>query len=121
MYILREEHLTGMIEKVIQRMGSEVPEDGDFREVREFIDNPYDEDPKVGKYALCVYKMPTSVEPDTKIRYVEAAAYVPSGEYKCTSIVESGTKAELLAIMQTPEFIHRLILSFMELRDAFYD
>ena len=82
-----EQALKAEVKKVIgimiQQIKGHVPEYGDFAPVMEFFLNP---DPHteeyVGKYSLCIYKMPVDVDPDPRMRCVEARAYVPSGQYK---------------------------------------
>jgi hypothetical protein len=105
---------------MVQQIVNHVPESGDFAPIFEFFVNP---DPKtsefVGKYGLKVYKMPKDIVSDPKIRYVEAAAYIPSGIYKSDCTVASGTKDEIIAIMQTPEFAEKLCKTFLELGELF--
>ena len=97
-----------------------IAEYGDFAPVMEFFDNP---DPRtqefVGKYGMKIYKMPKDVVPDPKKRYIEAAAYVPSGKYKSTMTVGSGTKEEVLNIIRDPEFPKKLQKAYEKLEEQF--
>jgi hypothetical protein len=44
---------------------------------------------------------------------------VPSAIYKSDCTVASGTKDEIIAIMQTPEFAEKLRETFLELGELF--
>ena len=97
-----------------------ISEYGDFAPVMEFFDNP---DPLtqefVGKYGMKIYKMPKDVVPDPKMRYIEAAAYVPSGKYKARMNVASGTKEEVLMKLKDPDFVKDLKGVYRELEEQF--
>lgn len=112
-----------LIVDVLQKLSEQenyIAEYGDFAPVIEFFDNP---DPKtqdfVGRYGLKIYKMPKDVVPDPKKRYIEAAAYVPSGKYKSTMTVGSGNKEEILKIIRDPEFPNKLISAYEKLEEQF--
>lgn len=115
-----KEEIRKIIEIMLQQVKDHVPDYGDFAPVMEFFDNP---DPLtrefVGKYGLKVYKMPKDVVPDPRMRYIEAAAYIPSGRYKSDCNVASGTKDEILATMQTEEFAEKLRETYRELEELF--
>jgi hypothetical protein len=75
-----KEEVNKIIELMIQQIVDHVPEYGDFAPVLEFFVNPDSRTQEfVGKYGLKVYKMPKDIVADPKMRYVEAAAYIPSG------------------------------------------
>ncbi len=105
---------------MVQQIVDHVPECGDFSPVLEFFVNP---DPRtsefVGKYGLRVYKMPNDIVADPRIRYVEAAAYIPSGLYKSDCTVVWGTKDEIIATMLTAEFAEKLHETFLKLGELF--
>lgn len=115
-----EEEVRKLIAALLLQTKEHVPDYGDFSPVMEFMDNP---DPRtqefVGKYGLRVYKMPKDVVPDPRKRYVEAAAYVPSGMYKCDRTVASGTKDEIIHTMQTEEFVKKLCEKLPGLGEVF--
>lgn len=115
-----KEEIRKLLEVMVQQVKDHVPDYGDFAPVMEFFDNP---DPLttefVGTYGLKVYKMPKDVVPDPRMRYIEAAAYIPSGRYKSDCNVASGTKDEILATMQTEEFVEKLRKTYRELEELF--
>ena len=115
-----KEEIRKIIEIMLQQVKDHVPDYGDFAPVMEFFDNP---DPLtrefVGRYGLKVYKMPKDVVPDPRMRYIEAAAYIPSGRYKADCNVASGTKEEIIATMQTEEFAEKLCETYRELEELF--
>ena len=113
-----------LIEKTVgcllEQVEEHVPDYGDFAPIMEFFPNPVEITKEfVGTYGLKVYKMPEDVVPDPRTRYIQAAAYVPSGIYKSTMNVASGTKEEIIAIMQDPKLIEDLYMSFQELEEQF--
>ena len=114
-----EEHIAEML-KNLSDQENYIAEYGDFAPVMEFFENP---DPKtqefVGKYGMKIYKMPKDVVPDPKKRYVEAAAYIPSGKYKADMTVGSGTKEEVLKLIRDPEFAKTLPKIYQELTEQF--
>ena len=115
-----KEEIRKIIEIMLQQVKDHVPDYGDFAPVMEFFDNP---DPLtrefVGRYGLKVYKMPKDVVPNPRMRYVQAAAYIPSGRYKSDCNVASGTKEEIITTMQTEEFAEKLRETYRELEELF--
>ena len=108
------------VECLLKQVEEHVPDYGDFAPIMEFFPNPVEITREfVGTYGLKVYKMPNDVVPDPRMRYIQAAAYVPSGKYKSTMNVASGTKEEIIAIMQDPKLIEDLYESFQELEEQF--
>ncbi|MCM1265718.1 MAG: hypothetical protein NC200_05920 [Candidatus Gastranaerophilales bacterium] len=113
------------VDEIVQRVAEKVednrivPEYGEFSPVNEFMPN-YDESTSgvVGKYGLKVYKMPKDVVKDPKQRYIEAAAYMPAGDYKADMIVGSGYKDEILKQLRDPEFPEKLNKAYGELLDT---
>ena len=115
-----KEEVNKIIELLVQQVVDHVPEYGDFAPVMEFFVNPDSRTQEfVGKYGLKVFKMPKDIVPDPRTRYIEAAAYIPSGIYKSDCTVASGTKDEIIAIMQTPEFAEKLCETYLELGELF--
>jgi len=109
-----------LIEVFIRQTKEHVPDDGDFAPILEFFPNPDKRTQDfVGKYGLKIYKMPKDVVADSRQRYVEAAAYIPSGQYKSDCVVASGTKDEVLAIMQSDAFVEKLCQMFEKLAELF--
>ena len=119
---LSEEHLKEMVNKLIQRIEVEVPESGDFNRISEYIDNP---DPdrwsNVGKYSLRILCYPSEVQPDPRIRYLEIAAFIPSGAYKAEFAIGHGTKEDILKQMKSPEFMPTIIDGYIELSRCLED
>lgn len=115
-----KEEVNNIIEVMVQQIVNHVPDYGDFAPVLEFFMNP---DPRtyefVGKYSLKVYKMPKDIVANPRIRYVEAAAYITSGMYKSNCTVASGTKDEIISIMQTEAFAEKLCKTFLKLAELF--
>lgn len=106
-----------MLESLTDRVErGEVAEYGDFAPVLEVFDN-MDKDTQyyVGKYGLRIYKMPKIADPDPKKRYIEAAAYVPSGDYKADDIVGSGDVDEIKLLLKDPEFADKLCVVYGKL------
>ena len=115
-----KEEVNKIIELMLQQIADHVPVSGDFAPLLEFFLNP---DPRtrefVGKFGLRVYKMPKDIVADPKIRYVEAAAYIPSGIYKSDCTVACGSKDEIIATMQEEGFAEKLHQTFLELAELF--
>jgi hypothetical protein len=65
--------------------------------------------------------MPADVVADPRKRYVQACAYIPSGEYKATLMAGSGTKAEILALMREQAYANKLNNTFGQLLDMLED
>lgn len=63
--------------------------------------------------------MPKDVVPDPRERYLEAAAYVPSGMYKSDCAIASGTNEEIIAEMQEEDFAEKLYKAFEQLAELF--
>ena len=117
--VMRKE-IAKIVEVMIQQIRDYVPDYGDFSPILEVFPNP---DPLtqefVGTYGLQVYKMPKDVDPDPRKRYVEAAAYVPSGRYKSDCVVVSGAREKIIATMQNEDFKETLYQTFRELEEFF--
>lgn len=117
---IMKKEIKKIVEIMVQQTRDHVPESGDFAPIFEVFSNPDPAlDEYVGKFGLKVYKMQKSIVPDPRKRYVEAAAYVPSGMYKSDCTVASGTKEEIIAIMQTEAFVEKLYESYNYLADIF--
>lgn len=117
-----QDYVDDVIQRVIKRVEAEVPDTGDFMPVIEFFTNPSSKTrDDVGRYGLRVYKMRKDIVPDPSKRYVEAAAYDPSGCYKADFVVASGTKDEILAKMVTEEFSMKLCDDYANLTDLMHD
>ena len=115
-----KDEIKKIIEVMIPQIEEHVPDYGDFAPILEFFDNPDRLTAEfVGKYGLKVYKMPKDIVPDPRKRYVQAAAYVPSGRYKSDCTVISGTKDEIIARMQTEEFARKLEETYENLEGLF--
>jgi len=114
------EEVNKIIEVMVQQIMNHVPDYGDFSPILEFFVNPDSRTSEfVGKYGLKVYKMPKDIVADPRIRYIEAAAYIPSGIYKSDCTVASGTKDEIIATMQASEFAEKLQETFLQLAELF--
>ncbi len=111
-----------MLEKITARMEREVPEYGEFSPVLEVFEN-LDKDSQyyVGKYGLKIYKMPKIADPDPKMRYIEAAAYVPSGDYKADKIVGSGDINEIKNLLSDSKFADKLCSTYGKLLQMIKD
>ncbi|MCD8378557.1 MAG: hypothetical protein LUB59_07205 [Candidatus Gastranaerophilales bacterium] len=109
-----QEQVDEMLGKISERAELEVPEYGDFAPVMEFFPN-LDKDTDVSKYGLKIYKMPKDIVKDPKQRYVEAAVYMPAGDYKADKIVAMGHKNEILKAINSPEFPEKLNQAYREL------
>ena len=111
-----------LVRRTIERIEKEMPETGSFSDIFELFCNPDDQTSNVvGKYGLHVYKMRADIVPDPAKRYVQACAYIPSGEYKATLMAGSGTKAEILSLMKEPSYADKLNYTFGELLDMLQD
>ena len=118
--IVMRERVSELVKTMVQQTLMHVPDYGDFAPIMGFFLNPDPTTEKfVGKYGLRVFKMPKDVDPDPRIRYLEAAAYVPSGTYKSDQCVASGTKDEIIAAMQDKDFVEKLCRIFPELESLF--
>ena len=117
-----QEQVDMTIKKLSERSEREVPEYGDFAPVVEMFDNlsPNTSD-IAGKYALAIIRLPKDVEPDPKQRYIEAAAYEPTGTYKAKMVVGSGKKDEVLKMLKDPEFAKELCYTYGDLVESLKD
>lgn len=118
-----KDQVDNMLETMYDRVErGEVAEYGDFAPVLEVFDN-MDKDTQyyVGKYGLKIYKMPKIADPDPKKRYVEAAAYVPSGDYKADDIVGSGDVKEIKLLLKDPDFAEKLCATYGKLLSMIKD
>ncbi len=117
-----QEQIDGMVKTLSNRAEREVPEYGEFSPVMEFIPNLDKETSStVGKYGLKIFKMPKSVVEDEKQRYLEAAAYMPAGDYKADMVVGSGNKQEILDMLKSKDFAENLNYAYAELLDVIKD
>jgi len=115
-----QDRVDEMVSKTSDRAELEVPEYGDFAPVMEFMDNT-NKDLPVGKYGIKIYKMPKDIVEDPKQRYIEAAVYMPAGDYKADMVVGSGHKDKILEILNSPEFPEKLNRAYGELLDVIED
>lgn len=117
-----QEHVEQLIADVLQRIPSDMPDYGDFIPILAFFDNPDPTTRKdVGKYGLRIYKMAPEIVPDMRKRYIEASAYDPTGAYKATMIVGSGSKDEVSEIIASKDFPVELNKTFGELLELMED
>lgn len=117
-----QECVDELVRRTIERIEKEMPETGSFSDIFELFCNPDDQTSNVvGKYGLHVYKMRADIVPDPAKRYVQACAYIPSGEYKATLMAGSGTKAEILALLKEQSYANKLNYTFGELLDMLQD
>ena len=111
-----QEYVDELVRRTMRRIEEEMPVEGDFSDIFELFCNPdIDTSDIVGNYGLQVFKMPSKIVPDPKKRYVQACAYIPSGEYKVTLISCSGTKPEILALMNEQSYADKLNYTFGKL------
>lgn len=111
-----------LVRRTMDRIEEEMPDEGGFPDIFELFKNPDEETSNVvGKYGLHVFKMRSDIVPDPAKRYVQACAYIPSGEYKATLMAGSGTKAEILSLMKEPAYANKLNYTFGELLDMLQD
>ena len=110
-----------LILRILKRAESEVPEHGDFVPLFEFFANPDIKCDIVGKYGLEIFKMPYDVQPDPTMRYLRANAYESTGNYKAGMIVGSGTKTDILTILQSEDFANDIGYTFGQLKDNLRD
>ena len=117
-----QDYVDELVRRTMKRIEEEMPDEGGFSDIFEFFSNPDDgTSDVVGKYGLHVFKMRADIVPDSKRRYVQACAYIPSGEYKATLMAGSGTKAEILALMKEQSYANKLNYTFGELLDMLQD
>lgn len=108
------------VEIMVQQIRNHVPEYGYFTRIFELFPNPYPRTQEyVGKFGLCVYKMPKDIEPDPKMIYLEACAYVPSGEYKACMSLCAFYKEQMIEELQREEFQKSLLKVYYDLVDIF--
>ena len=117
-----QECVDELVRRTIERIEKEMPDEGGFADIFELFCNPDDgTSDVVGKYGLHVFKMRADIVPDPNKRYVQACAYIPSGEYKATLMAGSGTKAEILSLMKEQSYANKLNYTFGELLDMLKD
>ena len=117
-----QECVDELVRRTIERIKEEMPDEGSFADIFELFCNPdSDTSDIVGKYGLHVFKMRSDVEPDPKKRYVQACAYIPSAAYKATLMAGSGTKVEILTLMNEPSYAEKLNYTFGELLEMLQD
>lgn len=110
-----DDQVEQIIKDISARAEREVPEYGDFAPVTEFMPNLDKGTTAVSKYGLTIYKMPKDVVADPKKRYIQAAAYMPAGDYKATLVVGSGDKKEILEKLNSPDFPEKLNDAYAQL------
>lgn len=116
------EQVERMLEKLIVRAEKEVPEYGDFAPVTELFPNlDYDSSDIVGMYGVTILKLPASIRPDPKRRYIEANAYEPTGSYKAKMFVAGGHKEMILSKIRDRKFIDDLCRIYAKLFDCLKD
>ena len=117
-----QDYVDELVRRTMKRIEEEMPDEGGFSDIFELFCNPDDSTSDVvGKYGLHVFKMRSDIVPDPKMRYVQACAYIPSGEYKATLMAGSGTKAEILALMKEQSYADKLNYTFGDLLDMLQD
>ena len=117
-----QECVVELVRRTIARVERDVPEVGKFSDVFELFDNPDERSADVvGKYGLHIYKIQDDIQPDPAMRYIQAAAYIPSAAYKATLMCGSGTKQEIISIMKDPAFSEKLNNTFAQLLDMLED
>lgn len=117
-----QDYVDDLVLRIVERIEKDVPDTGNFADILELFTNPsYKTKSDVGRYGLRVFKMRPDVDPDPAMRYVEAAAYDPSGTYKSNFYVAAGTKEEVLAQLHSDEFSINLTDDFVKLTDALHD
>ena len=117
-----QEYVDELVRRTMKRIEEEMPDEGGFSDIFELFCNPDGgTSDVVGKYGLHVFKMPADVVVDPRKRYVQACAYIPSGEYKATLMAGSGTKAEILALMKEQAYTDKLNYTFGQLLDILED
>lgn len=105
-----------MLEKLIARAEREVPEYGEFAPVYENFKNT-NQDLKIDRYQLKIFKMPKSdVEDETK-RFIMAEVYAPACDYKADILIGSGSKEEILNQLKSPDFVGKLNNAYIQLAD----
>ena len=115
-----EDYVQQLILRTLRRAEKEVPEQGDFPAVRETFTNvDVSTRSDASRYGLEVYKMPDDVQPDRTMRYVEAIAYEPSGQYRADMIVASGSIQTILETMQSDPFLGKVVSALRRLTDSF--
>ena len=117
-----QDYVNELVRRTMKRIEEEMPDEGAFSDIFELFCNPDDSTSDiVGKYGLHVFKMRADIVPDPNKRYVQACAYIPSGEYKATLMAGSGTKAEILSLMKEQSYANKLNYTFGELLDMLKD
>ena len=117
-----QDYVDELVRRTMKRIEEEMPDEGAFSDIFELFCNPDDSTSDiVGKYGLHVFKMRADIVPDPNKRYVQACAYIPSGEYKATLMAGSGTKAEILALMREQAYANKLNNTFGQLLDMLED
>lgn len=117
-----QECVDELVRRTIRRIEVEMPEKGKFSDIFELFPNPDKRTAdEVGKYGLHIFKIDEDIVPDPTKRFVQACAYIPSASYKATLICGSGTKAEIIAMMNAPSFSEELIETFAELLETLRD
>ena len=117
-----QNYVNELVRRTMKRIEEEMPDEGAFSDIFELFCNPDDSTSDiVGKYGLHVFKMRADIVPDPNKRYVQACAYIPSGEYKATLMAGSGTKAEILSLMKEQSYANKLNYTFGELLDMLKD
>lgn len=117
-----QECVDELVWRTMKRIEVEMPDEGGFADIFELFCNPdVGTSDIVGKYGLHVFKMRADIVPDPAKRYVQACAYIPSAEYKATLMAGSGTKVEILTLMNEPSYAEKLNYTFGELLDMLQD
>jgi len=102
---------------LLQKIDTAVPVTGNFAPVYIYFDNLDSRSRRsVGKYGFCLYKMPEKIVPDERKRFLELAAYAPSGGYKADELIAAGDVNEIKQALTSPGFIDKASREFEDLR-----
>ena len=117
-----QERMEEMLDILFFRIVCEMPESGEFDEIKEFLyQEGMETDDIYERFAIRAYKMPDNVDNDPAMRYIEAIVYDPQACYKSSFVVAHGYKKQLLDIIKSSEFRKKLNPDYGKLLDALRD
>jgi hypothetical protein len=104
-----------MVKTFTSRVEEEMPLTGSYSSINVFVNiTSTEDDNPVCRYGLRAYQMPSDIQPDHSISYIEDYALSTDG-YKSSMIIVMGKKDKLLSFLRTEDLVEKLQADFKRL------